>query len=777
MKYERNRRILIVDDTRSIHGDFKKILGAPEGTLELEADEMELFGTTSRRTLRSYELVSAYQGAEAVEQVERAMATDSRFALAFVDMRMPPGWDGLETVERMWRVDPEIQIVICTAYSDYSWEDLVERLGTVDRLLILKKPFDTAEVSQLACALTEKWHLAKQAHLKLSQLSAMVEEQTSALARANEQLRHEVARRRHSEEVLRLSEERFALAAAGSNDGLWDWNLESGESYYSPRWKAMLGLDDAAMDANPEQWYALIHPDDRETVRITLQAHLDGISPHFVSEHRVLHANGESRWVLARGQAVRNAAGVATRIAGSQTDITDRVMVEEQLRHDALHDALTGLPNRLFLMNRLHHCFHAARRDPALAFAVFYLDLDHFKTINDSLGHLVGDELLQQVASRLSQCLRVTDMIATGTHDRSLARLGGDEFVILCEQLHDPSDALRVAERIQAALARPFCIGPHEVRSGASIGITISHAGYARHDDILRDADTALYAAKEAGRNAIRIFDGDMHTRAVARFELERELTHAIANHELVLAYQPIVDLGTGRVIEYEALVRWQHPTRGLISPDRFIPLAEETGLIVPLGSWVLREACRQLAEWRRMSPEAGFAVAVNVGARHLAQDDFADEVEAVLGEAGLAACDLRLEITETALMDTGPDTAMRLERLKSLGVRLHLDDFGTGYSSLTYLHKFPVSALKIDRSFVSAIPDDPMCDSIVAAIINLGRSLDLSVIAEGIETEAQRDRIYALGCDLGQGYAFSRPLMPPQIEAQLRMHRMAVPA
>jgi diguanylate cyclase (GGDEF)-like protein/PAS domain S-box-containing protein len=740
MNDTKNRRILVVDDNAAIHEDFRKILGRKNRNAEIDQLERELFGLEPA-PIHAYDIDSAFQGQEALAKVEAALAKGEHYALAFVDMRMPPGWDGVQTIQKIWEVDPEIQIVISTAYSDYSWEQILARFGESDRLLVLKKPFDTGEVCQLACALTEKWHLARHAHLKLSQLTSMVGEQT---------------------EALRASEARYALAAAGANDGLWDWDLANETIYYSARWKGILGLGEHEVDDQPNAWFGRVHADDLEPLHAAMRDHLTGVAKHFQCEYRIRHKDGQYRWMLCRGLAVRDPAGNAARIAGSQTDITDRKLAEEQLRHDALHDALTGLANRALLTDRLKQCLLRARRQPDQHFAVLFLDLDRFKLINDSLGHLVGDQLLIGISKRLLGCLRNTDSIAQ-LEANNVARLGGDEFVVLLEGLRHPEDALRVAARLQDSLRQPFVIEGREVYSSMSLGIALGRADYDKPEDVLRDADTALYQAKANGRGCYEVYDSTMHASAMSRWWIENELRSAIARDELRLVYQPVISLATGEITEFEALLRWQHGTRGAISPADFIPIAEDSGLIGSLGHWVMRQAIEQMSRWQAELPVPhDFSVAINVSGRQLTQPDLLDSVAEALREKGVAPERVRLEVTESALMKESVSSRISA-RLAELNLRLHLDDFGTGYSSLSYLHRMPVDALKIDRSFVSEMTKDSTSASIVQSIITLAHTLGAVVIAEGVETAEQLEHLRRLGCDMAQGYYFSRPLEVPQ--------------
>ena len=765
---EKNRRILIVDDTRTIHEDFRKILGACADGAALDLAEAEILGTALPIAAESkaevFDLDSAYQGQEAWEKVKAAVALGTHYAMAFVDMRMPPGWDGVETITKMWEVDPDIQVVICTAYSDYSWEEIIKKLGNVDRLLILKKPFDTIEVCQLAYALTQKWHLAKHAHLKLSQLQAMVQEQTSIL-------QAEVAERRRSEEAMRQSQGRYALAVAGANDGIWDWDFPANCVFYSTRWKSMLGLSEDEVSTSSDEWFNRIHPDDVERVKADLDMHLTGRSELFCSEFRMRHKNQQYRWMLSRGVAVFDAAGKPLRAAGSQTDITDRRMAEEQMRHDALHDTLTGLSNRALVMNRIAHRMTRARRTDDSMFAVIFIDLDRFKNINDSLGHDAGDKLLIAVAGRLGTAIRDVDTLSRAEPDE-VARLGGDEFVVLLDTIRTPADAVRVCQRIQDALSEPYTINGQKVRTSASLGVAISSGNYERAADILRDADTALYSAKNSGRGNFRIFHPDMHASAMRRVWMENELRQAIDRKQLSIVYQPILALDTGKMIEVEALLRWQHPEHGMIPPTEFIALAEETGLIFSLGHWVLREACQQMKRWQTEVPElACTAVGVNVSCSQFARRDTREAVVHALKESGLEAKYLKLEITETAVMDKLIPAIAELTALREIGVQFHLDDFGTGYSSLGYLHQMPIEALKIDRSFVTTIGSDRTGTSIVQAIIALAHSMNMRVIAEGVENDLQLTKLTSLGCDYAQGYHFAKPLSPAELVTFARKH------
>jgi diguanylate cyclase (GGDEF)-like protein/PAS domain S-box-containing protein len=753
----KNRRILVIDDNPEIHDDFRKVLCEKAPDAVLERMEERFFGEVPT-SIETYELDSAYQGAEGVAKVRDALARGHHYAVAFVDMRMPPGWDGVETITKLWEVDPQIQVVICTAYSDTSWEEILARLGASDRLLILKKPFDTAEVCQLACALTEKWSLARLAHLKLSQLKGMVGEQLHEVTIGNLRLRAEIDERRQAEGALRISEERYALAAAGSNDGLWDWDLAAGSIYLSTRWKSSLGFPAEAISSDPGEWFGRVHPEDLPGLKARLHDHLHGTSRHFEAEYRVRHKDGQYRWMLCRGLAVRSPTAVAVRIAGSQTDITDRRRAEEQLRHDALHDALTGLANRALLSERLRLCLLRAKREPDYRFAVLFTDLDRFKLINDTLGHTAGDQLLVGISQRLLHCIRATDFIAhLGAND--LARLGGDEFVVLLDGLRGDGDVLRVAKRLQDTLKEPFIIGGREVFSGMSIGIAAGSADYDNPEDILRDADTALYQVKASGRGGCEFFDPSMHAAAMSRWWMENALRRAIERNELRLVYQPVVSVASGELQAFEALLRWTHPERGAISPADFIPVAEETGLINLLGDWVLRTAVAQLALWAPyLASRPDFSVAVNVSGKQLSQPALGDFISDLLSALAIPASRLRLEVTESALMEKGLSTKM-VARLVELDLKLHLDDFGTGYSSLSYLHTLPVNALKIDRSFIDRMTHDSTSAAIVQSIITLAHTLGAEVIAEGVEKVEQLEQLRRLDCDAAQGYYFNRPL------------------
>jgi diguanylate cyclase (GGDEF)-like protein/PAS domain S-box-containing protein len=557
--------------------------------------------------------------------------------------------------------------------------------------------------------------------------------------------------RHRSEEALRESEERYALAIRGANDGLWDWNLESGALYLSPRWKMMLGYGIYEVSERPDDWFQKVHPDDIDELRSALQAHFEGDDEHFEHEHRMLTRGGEIRWMLTRGVAVRNEDGTVIRMAGSLTDVTARKLAEQQLVYDAFHDGLTGLANRALFIDRLSVVLAARRRQPHSRFAVLFLDLDRFKNINDSLGHTTGDKLLQDIARRIEKTLRPGDTIA---------RLGGDEFAILLSHVEDLGVAVHVAERIQEIISTSVVIGGHEVYVTASIGIAISSEETRGPEDILRDADIAMYRAKAAGRARYEVFDSEMHRHAVRLLALETELRRAIEREDFVMHYQPIVALATGRIVGFEGLVRWNHPERGLVAPGHFIGLAEETGLIVPLCWFTLRECCRQASRWQAMFPqEPPLFISVNVSGKLFMQPDAVERLVAVLEDSRLPPASLRLEVTENVVVDHGDEVMTKLTRLRALGVQLSIDDFGTGYSSLSYLQRFQYDSLKIDRSFVSTMGLTRDSRNIVKTILNLADDLGIGVVAEGVETEEQAIRLRQMECPLGQGFWFARPL------------------
>lgn len=575
-----------------------------------------------------------------------------------------------------------------------------------------------------------------------------------ALARIGTQLSHKMA-----QEALRESEERYALAARGANDGLWDWSLVTNAVYFSPRWKGMLGFGEHEIEDRLEEWFGRIHDADRDRVREEIAAHQRGLTPHFESEHRLLHKDGGFRWMLSRGLAVFDVTGKALRMAGSQTDITER----------KVSDPLTGLPNRLLFIDRLGRLIKHSKRRKDHLFAVLFLDLDGFKMINDSLGHLVGDQLLVGVANRLEKCLRSSDTVARLGETFTVARLGGDEFTILLDDLKEPDDAKRAAERLMDALTPPFMLVGKEVFTSVSIGIALGNAAYDKPEDLLRDADTAMYRAKSLGKARFEVFDADMRASVMARLQLETDLRHALDRNEFRNFYQPIVSLDSGRIVGLEALLRWQHPKRGLLGPEEFIFVAEETGMIRELGWWSLREACRQMKEWRKRSDAVSdLSVSVNLSVKQLLQPNLVQDIKKLLGEEGLPANVLRLEITESAVMADPASATDLLQKIKDLGIRLAIDDFGTGYSSLSYLHRFPLDTLKIDRSFINNAAADGEGMEIAKTIMPMAKNLRLDVVAEGVETLEQVALLKRLQCRYAQGYYFSRPLAPEDLNALL---------
>lgn len=646
----KNRRILVVDDTASIHGDVRATLAIPSTDDALEQLEWEVLGTKSASsTAIEYEIDSAYQGQEGLERVSEALAEGRPYALAIVDIRMPPGWDGVETITRIREIDPHLQIAICSAYSDYSWQSIHERFGTNDWLLILKKPFDTAEVQQLACAMTEKWNLARQASLKIDELNKLVEEHARQLRIANAEL-----------------EQR--------NSSLADTNQRLSQE----------------MEA--------------------------------------------------------------------------RSLADARIRHIAYHDILTELPNRAYLMERLNDCIQRSQRRPDYVFALLFMDIDDFKLVNDSLGHRVGDQLLSQVASEMMRAMRTLESSLRPSQD-TVARLGGDEFVILLDDIHHAEHALRIAQSIRERVCKRMLVGEREITPGISIGVAVCHHDYSDASDIMRDADTALYHAKAMGKGKVALFDQAMHSRVRERLDLENDLNIALEHDQLELYYQPIVSLDTGQLYCLEALVRWEHPGRGLLSPDVFLPVAEQTGQIEAVSQQILQEVTRQISEWQQAFPQfREVPVSVNLSASQVIDSNLIRQIEDCFETYQLQPRSLKLELTETVMMRNLAMAQKVVDELVARGVEFYLDDFGTGYSSLSILHTLPFGAIKLDRSFISNLEEDADRQTTVQVMVMLAEHRGIQLIAEGVENSKQLDILRALGCKYAQGFYFARPAPPQQL-------------
>jgi diguanylate cyclase (GGDEF)-like protein/PAS domain S-box-containing protein len=594
---------------------------------------------------------------------------------------------------------------------------------------------------------------------KLRQLNADLEDRVKA---RTAELVAEINERQQVESALRESEERYELAARGANDGQWDWNLKTNTIYYSLRWKTMIGMEPDDLQNDPQEWFSRIHPEDLAGFKTAMDDHLKGNRSHFETEYRILHANGNERWMLCRGLAVRDAQGQAYRMAGSQTDITERKIAEERLTFDALHDSLTGLPNRALLLDRLQQRLEYGKRHMDRLFAVLFLDLDRFKVINDSLGHTAGDNFLVNVSQRLQLCVR---------HEDTISRLGGDEFAILLNEINELGDAFQVADRIQAQLAQGTLVGSVNRSSSTSIGITVYNGQYTEPEEMLRDADSAMYRAKALGGGRYQVFDVEMYKNAYAQLELEADLKRAVENEEWLVYYQPILSLTGGGISGLEALIRWNHPTRGMVPPADFIPIAEESGLILPIGEYVLRKALAQLKIWRNAG-HSNLWVSVNISGRQFEDPNFDYTIEQMLKESGLDGNCLRLEITESVAMKDFARSITILRTLEKSGIHFSLDDFGKGYSSLGYLKHFPLKILKVDRSFVQDIGQGKKKEAIAATIISMGHSLDMEVVAEGVETQEQLAFLKAHYCNEVQGFLFSRPVPEEAISEMIKSNQ-----
>jgi diguanylate cyclase (GGDEF)-like protein/PAS domain S-box-containing protein len=569
---------------------------------------------------------------------------------------------------------------------------------------------------------------------------------------------HDVTDRKLAQDQLRISNERWKLAIEGTGDGVWDWDIPANTVTYSTRWKEILGYAEHEISDSFSEWEKRVHPDDLPAARAGLRACLDGATPSYVSEHRVLGKDSNWKWMLARAIVVaRDDAQRPLRVAGMMTDITEKRESDETIWRHANFDTLTGLPNRRLFRDRLDHEVKKAHRS-GLPFAVLFIDLDRFKEANDLLGHDTGDVLLREAAQRIRSCTRASDTVA---------RLGGDEFTAIVSELHNDTHVEEIAQKMLTALSEPFHLGDEVVHLSGSIGITLYPDDAATPEDLIRNADQAMYGAKNAGRNQFSYFTRVMQEKAYARLRLSGDLRHALRGGELEVYYQPVVALASGRVCKAEALLRWRHPTLGWVEPAKFIPLAEESGTINEIGDWVFEQVASCLRRWR-----VGLDIPLQIGinrspVQFLSRSRQTNWSEHLL-ELGLRGESVSVEITEGLLLNTSASVAAKLLEYRDAGIQVAIDDFGTGYSSMAYLKKFDIDYLKIDRSFVCDMVVDAGNRTIAESIIVMAHKLGLQVIAEGVETAAQRALLAAAGCDFAQGFLFSKPVPPDDFERML---------
>ena len=567
-----------------------------------------------------------------------------------------------------------------------------------------------------------------------------------SLRQERNELRLNILKQKRIEKALYLSQQRYTLIEHGVNDGLWDWDLQTDKIYFSVRWKSMLGYNDDDIGDNPNEWFQLIHKENLEEFKSQIDNHVTGKSEYLKVEYRIFHKDGHYRWMLCRGMAVRDKTGKSYRMAGSQTDVTQNKEFEQQLYHSAFHDSLTGLPNRAFFMKILESVFEKRYLNPNKLNVIFFLDLDHFKVVNDSLGHLVGDQLLIIIAQRLTHCIRAGDAVF---------RLGGDEFIVLLNNVVDIDEVRQIAEHVQAEIAKPVMLSGHDIFPQVSIGISLITENYKHAEELLRDADTAMYKAKAAGRGQHQLFEPTQHDNAIFRFRLEGELRQALEQKEFQIYYQPIISLKDKNIVGVEGLLRWQHPEHGLLKPSSFMAVAEESGLVMPISDWVLETIYSQLAIWHEMGYTA-LRASVNLFPHQLEDSHLLKLLNKVLNQTNLPPQSIEIDIIQQTLPQDAKSIVSTMNALVKEGIQISADDFGIG-SSLTHLNQLPFHRLKIDKSFISDLTDRGKI--ITEAIIMMAHGLKLSVIAEGVETEEQLAFLCSQNCDEAQGFLFSPPM------------------
>lgn len=709
-----NRRILIIDDDTRIHEDFRKILGDKEGMSEYDEIEASLFSeeVTDSQQLK-YELESAYQGEEGYNKIIKANKENKPFAMAFVDMRMPPGWDGLETIKRIWDVDTKIQLVICTAYSDYSWNEVLYHLGASDRLLILKKPFDMVEVQQIATALTTKWNLSNESISRLK--------------------------------MIRESEEKYRTVVDSVEDSIMTLNKKGDIIFVNHNPWHMI---DQAVGGN---YYAGIKDEYRESVIKSVEGVFESGEQKNV-EYASLGGDDSTVWTEGRiSPFYKNDEVVAATLVAS--DISVRKALDWQLRHDEL----TGLSNRAFFSTHIETCI--SKCETGCLFALLFIDLDHFNLINDCFGHDIGDKLLIKLSGILSEKINKNEMIA---------RFGGDEFAIFKCLGKGQVDIHDYAESLNEILKEPLKIEGFDIYTTASIGIALFGNEEISITHLFRNADAALCHAKTNGRNRYEYFDQKMNDRVVKRVNIGNELRRAIEENQFEVYYQPLTDLSMCKITAFEALIRWNHPEKGMVQPDEFIPIAEETGLIFQITRIVLEIVCKQIKAWSDMGIDE-VNVAVNCSAREFNEQKLQAIIERIIAETGADISKLELELTEGSIMDDVGSVIENMKKLSELGMKISIDDFGTGYSSFSHIKQFVIDKLKIDRVFIKDTPQDEDDVAIVEAIIAMAKRLKIKVVAEGVETAEQLAYLKDVKCDVIQGYLLGRPMPVDEVTRRLK--------
>ncbi len=713
MQYN-NKRILIIDDDTRIHEDFRKILGEKPEMTPFDELENSLFSNEDRSgQVFNFELDSAYQGEEGYEKVKQANQNAMPYALAFVDMRMPPGWDGLETIKHIWEVDKNIQLVICTAYSDYSWSEVLYHLGASDRLIILKKPFDMVEVQQIATALTTKWNLGCESIRRLK--------------------------------VIEESEEKYRTVVNSVDDTIvtMDKNGEIIFVNHNP-WKML----DEAIGHN---YYSTITDEYKQIVEGTVKEVIETGQQKNI-EYATVDENKDVAWSEGRiSPYYKNDEVVAATLVAS--DITVRKALDWQMRHDDL----TGLANRSDFVSNVESLIEQVSENGA--FAVIFIDLDHFNLVNDCFGHELGDKVLIEISRILCKSTDSGDM---------LARLGGDEFAILKHVNDNHFEVHEYVELLQERFRIPMIIDGFEIYPSVSMGIVICEGDEDTANSIMRDADAALYHAKSRGRNRYEFFDQEVRERIVKRVSIGSELRQAISNREFEVLYQPLASLVENKITGFEALIRWNHPERGVVSPVDFIPVAEETGLIVPITRIVLETAAMQINEWNKQGI-GDIKIAVNCSAREFNEQKLDEIIKDIFSENMCDLTQLELELTESSIMDDVSRSIENMRILSDMGLHISIDDFGTGYSSFSYIKRFAIDKLKIDRAFVMDIPGDEDDVAIVEAIIAMAKRLKIKVVAEGVETNEQMELLKKAGCDYMQGYLLGKPMPKDEVTKRLQ--------